>query len=100
MSSANKFCLKETKLSNSTINVLSEPNASSCFDFFFFFCQGFLWVIGEILIGIKTIAFDIIESRVDNYSLSVIVRHRLDEWTHIVTTVYGPNRTKSHEVFW
>lgn len=37
------------------------------------------------MIGIRRISFDIIESRVNIYLVSVIVRHRLDGWTQIVT---------------
>lgn len=77
------------------MNVLRELNAKSHFDFVIKDSNGSL----EASLGIRKATFDIIESRVDRYSFTIIVTRHSDGWMQMIMTIYSPNHMENRRCF-
>lgn len=44
-----------------------------------------------MLIGLNHLLFDILDHNVTTYCLTIVVRRNKDDWTQMITVIYGPN---------
>lgn len=96
-SRADIVCPKESKLTSPSRSIMNQLEPRSSFEFCVMNTRG---ASCGIMIGMGINKYEIICKEEGRFTLSVIVKRRMDNWRQVVNAVYGSNHTKLRKDCW